>query len=193
MAKQLKNCSFCGRPESQVDFLSWGQGGVHICNRCAVQAAEIVKENNFKIKTTSINKEEVPKPIEIKIISRSKCLWSGQTKNTYRWPYTIITKDWCREKQTDVENWKIEHRYGWLHRYRQNFTGTYNKAKNYIPNCGRNSVSTEAGYVGEDIESILTLASGGRLRCEGSRTRHRIYREIDKIAHQRRQPQQNMM
>lgn len=39
------------------------------------------------------------------------------------------------------------------------------------------TVLTEAGYVGEDIESILTrLLPGGRLRCEGSRTRHRIYR-----------------
>ena len=67
MAKTTKNCSFCGRPESQVDFFIMGQGGVHICNECAVQAAEIVKESTIsKSKLPQLNKEEVPKPIEIK-------------------------------------------------------------------------------------------------------------------------------
>ena len=45
MAKSVKTCSFCGRPESQVEFFIMGQGGEQICNECAVQAAEIVKEN----------------------------------------------------------------------------------------------------------------------------------------------------
>ena len=67
MAKNNKNCSFCGRPESQVDFFIMGQDGAHICNECAVQAAEIVKENTIK-KSNSLNikKDQVPKPIEIK-------------------------------------------------------------------------------------------------------------------------------
>ena len=48
MAKNTKHCSFCGRLESQVDFFILGQDGAQICNDCAVQAAEIVKENTSK-------------------------------------------------------------------------------------------------------------------------------------------------
>ena len=67
MAKNNKNCSFCGRPESQVEFFIMGQDGVHICNECAVQAAEIVKENsNKKSNLPNLQKDELPKPTEIK-------------------------------------------------------------------------------------------------------------------------------
>ena len=67
MAKQIKNCSFCGRPESQVEFFIMGQNNVQICNECALQAAEIVKENTeSKSKLPGIIKEDVPKPVEIK-------------------------------------------------------------------------------------------------------------------------------
>jgi ATP-dependent Clp protease ATP-binding subunit ClpX len=67
MAKQTKNCSFCGRPESQVDFLIMGQNNVQICNECSVQAAEIVRENSSKgSKLPKLHKDDVPKPVEIK-------------------------------------------------------------------------------------------------------------------------------
>ena len=67
MAKNSKNCSFCGRPESQVGFFIVGQDGAHICDECAVQAADIVKENSAnQPKLPNLNKEHLPKPIEIK-------------------------------------------------------------------------------------------------------------------------------
>lgn len=67
MAKSSKKCSFCGRPESQVDFFIMGQDGVHICNECAVQAAEIVKENvSRSSKVSELQKDQLPKPMEIK-------------------------------------------------------------------------------------------------------------------------------
>ena len=67
MAKNNKHCSFCGRPESQVDFFIMGQDGAHICNDCAVQAAEIVRENTTKKSNLpNLQKEQVPKPKEIK-------------------------------------------------------------------------------------------------------------------------------
>ncbi|HRZ98115.1 MAG TPA: ClpX C4-type zinc finger protein, partial [Paludibacter sp.] len=37
MAKTTKNCSFCGRTETQIDFFIMGQNGAHICNECAIQ------------------------------------------------------------------------------------------------------------------------------------------------------------
>ena len=67
MAKQLRRCSFCGRTESQVDFFIMGQDNTQICNECAVQAAEIVKENTeSKSKLPHLQKEDIPKPVEIK-------------------------------------------------------------------------------------------------------------------------------
>ena len=43
------------------------QDGAHICNECAIQAAEIVKENSTKKSNLpNLQKEQVPKPIEIK-------------------------------------------------------------------------------------------------------------------------------
>ena len=67
MVKSSKHCSFCGRPESQVSFFIMGQDGVQICNECAVQAADIVKENSTKKKNIlNIKKDQVPKPKEIK-------------------------------------------------------------------------------------------------------------------------------
>ncbi|MBV5342458.1 ATP-dependent Clp protease ATP-binding subunit ClpX, partial [bacterium] len=44
-----------------------GQGGAQICNECAVQAAEIVKENSTsQTKIPTLKKDDVPKPVEIK-------------------------------------------------------------------------------------------------------------------------------
>ena len=67
MAKNTKHCSFCGRTEAQVDFFILGQDGAQICNECAVQAADIVKENSIKKSNIpNLQKDQLPKPIEIK-------------------------------------------------------------------------------------------------------------------------------
>ncbi|MEI7504634.1 MAG: ClpX C4-type zinc finger protein, partial [Paludibacter sp.] len=68
MAKNIKKCSFCGRPESQVGFFIVGIDNAQICNECAVQASEIVKENSNASKSNlpNLKKEQLPKPIEIK-------------------------------------------------------------------------------------------------------------------------------
>ena len=49
-----KRLFFCGRPESQVGFLIMGIDNVRICNECALQAAEIVKETPFKIQVFTV-------------------------------------------------------------------------------------------------------------------------------------------
>ena len=71
MAKtSTKSCSFCGRPESQVDFLILGlDNNARICNECVDQAADIVKENLLALatkKASKIESEKTPKPREIK-------------------------------------------------------------------------------------------------------------------------------
>ena len=65
-----KECNFCGRGERQVRLLITGLNG-YICEECAKQAFEIVKESGLdgsaKEKTDKFQpKSNVPKPREIK-------------------------------------------------------------------------------------------------------------------------------
>lgn len=159
MAKNNKNCSFCGRPESQVSFFIMGQDGAHICNECAIQAAEIVKENSTK-KTNlpNLNKEQLPKPIEIKeyldqyVIGQeeAKKYLSVAVYNHYKRLMQENTKD-----DVEIEKSNI---------IMVGYTGTGKTLlaktiakKLHVPfTIVDATVLTEAGYVGEDIESILT-------------------------------------
>ena len=159
MAKTTKNCSFCGRPESQVDFFIMGQGGVHICNECAVQAAEIVKESTIsKSKLPQLNKEEVPKPIEIKEYLDQYVIGQDEAKKYLSVAVYNHYKRLMQEKTNDdveIEKSNI---------IMVGYTGTGKTLlartiakKLHVPfTIVDATVLTEAGYVGEDIESILT-------------------------------------
>ena len=159
MAKTTKNCGFCGRPESQVDFFIMGQGGVHICNECAVQAAEIVKESTIsKSKLPQLNKEEVPKPIEIKEYLDQYVIGQDEAKKYLSVAVYNHYKRLMQEKTNDdveIEKSNI---------IMVGYTGTGKTLlartiakKLHVPfTIVDATVLTEAGYVGEDIESILT-------------------------------------
>ncbi len=159
MAKSSKKCGFCGRPESQVDFFIMGQEGVHICNECAVQAAEIVKENvSRSSKVPELNKDQVPKPMEIKAYLDQYVIGQDEAKkflsvavyNHYKRLMQEDTKD-----DVEIEKSNI---------IMVGYTGTGKTLlaktiakKLHVPFAIVDAtVLTEAGYVGEDIESILT-------------------------------------
>ncbi|NDP21796.1 MAG: ATP-dependent Clp protease ATP-binding subunit ClpX [Paludibacter sp.] len=159
MAKNNKNCSFCGRPESQVDFFIMGQDGAHICNECAVQAAEIVKENTTKkSKLTNLKKEQVPKPIEIKEYLDQYVIGQEEAKKFLSVAVYNHYKRLMQENSNDdveIEKSNI---------IMVGYTGTGKTLlaktiakKLHVPfTIVDATVLTEAGYVGEDIESILT-------------------------------------
>lgn len=159
MAKSSKKCSFCGRPESQVDFFIMGQDGVHICNECAVQAAEIVKENvSRSSKVSELQKDQLPKPMEIKAYLDQYVIGQDEAKkylsvavyNHYKRLMQENTKD-----DVEIEKSNI---------IMVGYTGTGKTLlaktiakKLHVPFAIVDAtVLTEAGYVGEDIESILT-------------------------------------
>ena len=159
MAKTTKQCSFCGRPEAQVDFFIMGQGGAHICNDCAVQAAEIVKENSAaKSKIPNLNKEQVPKPVEIKEYLDQYVIGQDEAKKFLSVAVYNHYKRLMQEKSNDdveIEKSNI---------IMVGYTGTGKTLlartiakKLHVPfTIVDATVLTEAGYVGEDIESILT-------------------------------------
>src|SRR5690554_6442926 len=69
MSKKETNCSFCGRPKSQVRLLIAGISG-HICDNCIIQAQSIVKEEipnaGIEIEGNKGKPLTVLKPTEIK-------------------------------------------------------------------------------------------------------------------------------
>ncbi|MFW9596364.1 MAG: ATP-dependent Clp protease ATP-binding subunit ClpX [Paludibacter sp.] len=159
MAKSVKTCSFCGRPESQVEFFIMGQGGAQICNECAVQAAEIVKENlTQKSGSQSLNISDVPKPIEIKEYLDQYIIGQDEAKKYLSVAVYNHYKRLMQEKTNDdveIEKSNI---------IMVGYTGTGKTLlartiakKLHVPfTIVDATVLTEAGYVGEDIESILT-------------------------------------
>lgn len=159
MAKQIKRCSFCGRSESQVDFFIMGQDNTQICNECAVQAAEIVKENSeSKSKLPNLHKENVPKPMEIKKFLDEYVIGQDEAKKYLSVAVYNHYKRLMQENTNDdveIEKSNI---------IMVGYTGTGKTLlartiakKLHVPfTIVDATVLTEAGYVGEDIESILT-------------------------------------
>lgn len=159
MAKSTKHCNFCGRPESQVAFFILGQGGTNICNECAVQAAEIVKENSEKSsKAPKINKKDVPKPIEIKEYLDQYVIGQDEAKKFLSVAVYNHYKRLMQEKTDDdieIEKSNII-MVGYTGTGKTLLARTIAKKLDVPFAIVDATVLTEAGYVGEDIESILT-------------------------------------
>ena len=159
MAKSIKHCSFCGRPESQVDFFIMGQDGAHICNECAVQAADIVKENlTKKSKLPNLDKEQLPKPIEIKEYLDQYVIGQDEAK---RYLSVAVYNHYKRLMQENTND-DVEIEKSNIIMVGSTGTGKTLLARTiakklHVPFAIVDAtVLTEAGYVGEDIESILT-------------------------------------
>ena len=154
-----RNCSFCGRSEKECNLLISGISG-EICDICAEQAHEIVNEA-FKSngqKDSGISLSSLPKPIEIKefldqyIIGQdaAKRFLSVSVYNHYK---RILQKDMADDVEIEKSNIIMVGATG---------TGKTLLARTiakllHVPfTIVDATVLTEAGYVGEDIESILT-------------------------------------
>ena len=155
--KKNRCCSFCGRAEQEVDILITGVEA-NICGECIERAGEIVKENRKK--NDAFNIDKLPKPIEIKeyldkyVIGQdeAKMAMSVAVYNHYK---RLKYRSASDEDDVELEKSNIV------------MVGSTGTGKTLLARTIAKllvvpftivdaTVLTEAGYVGEDVESILS-------------------------------------
>ena len=181
-----RRCSFCGRTEDEVGFLITGVNGC-ICDSCAEQAHEIVKEamHHQGQGPTDLNLSELPKPKDIKEFLDQYVIGQDDAKRYLAVAVYNHSKRLLQPKdKNDVEIEKSN-----IIMVGSTGTGKTLLARTiakllHVPfTIVDATVLTEAGYVGEDIESILTrLLQVADYNVEEAERGIVFIDEIDKIA-----------
>jgi len=159
MAKNPLHCSFCGPSRDEVKILIAGQEG-HICENCVEHAREIIDQELMirDEKTVSSFKLSVKKPVEIKKFLDEYVIGQDEAKKVLA---VAVYNHYKRLQQKTNDN-EVEIEKSNIIMVGETGTGKTLLAKSIarmlnVPfTIVDATVFTEAGYVGEDVESILT-------------------------------------
>lgn len=157
-SRRKNRCSFCGRTEDEVGFLITGLNGF-ICDSCVAQAYEITQEAmKTSGKGKTLNLQELPKPVEIKNFLDQYVIGQDDAKrhlavSVYNHYKRLLQHDTGDDVEIEKSNIIMV---GSTGTGKTLLARTIAKLLNVPFTIVDATVLTEAGYVGEDIESILT-------------------------------------
>lgn len=179
------DCSFCGRKKAETDLLIAGVDA-HICDKCIEQAHGIVKEEVSDSKSNGLSKDlMLKKPMEMKAFLDQYIIGQNETKKAmavavYNHYKRLLQKDDKDEVEIEKSNIILVGETG---------TGktlvarTIAKMLNVPFSIVDATVLTQAGYVGEDVESILSrLLQAAEYDVKKAEKGIVFIDEIDKIA-----------
>ncbi|AJA68909.1 ATP-dependent Clp protease ATP-binding subunit ClpX [Myroides odoratimimus] len=187
MAKEEMSCSFCGRAKSDTNILIAGIDA-HICDRCVEQAYGIVLEEQQSKHLSDLSSDLLlKKPMEIRAFLDEYVIGQDQTKKVMSVAVYNHYKRLLQEMNGDDQDIEIEKSN--ILMVGQTGTGKTLVAKTIarmlnVPLAIVDAtVLTEAGYVGEDVEGILTkLLQAADYDVEKAERGIIFIDEIDKIA-----------
>ena len=184
MSKPELNCSFCGRPKPETELLIAGLDA-HICDRCIIQAHGIVQEE-ASIEVNDSDPIELKPPKEIKAFldqyvvgqEASKRVLSVAVYNHYK----RLLQDSSKSEGVEIQKSNILV-VGPTGTGKTLLAQTISRLLKVPLAIVDATVLTEAGYVGEDVESILTrLLQAADYDVERAERGIVFIDEIDKIA-----------